>query len=127
MIRESAIAFGAAQESVGRRTPGRYPTSGYPLGTAQQTDAEGNLRVRLDFGEDAEFNIRENPHFDYGYAVTSHSSHGATADRVLVHVDTGKCRAERRSAQGERRSPLRFTAGVCLRRARALRRADLYP
>jgi hypothetical protein len=25
---------------------------------------------------------------DYGYAVTSHSSQGATADRVLVHVDT---------------------------------------
>jgi hypothetical protein len=25
---------------------------------------------------------------DYGYEVTSHSSQGATADRVLVHVDT---------------------------------------
>lgn len=25
---------------------------------------------------------------DYGYAVTSHSSQGLTADRVLVHVDT---------------------------------------
>ena len=34
------------------------------------------------------FNIREHPHIDYGYAVTSHSSQGATADRVLVHVDT---------------------------------------
>ena len=28
------------------------------------------------------------PHLDYGYAVTSHSSQGQTADRVLVHVDT---------------------------------------
>jgi len=27
-------------------------------------------------------------HLDYGYAVTSHSSQGQTADRVLVHVDT---------------------------------------
>ncbi|MGA2988181.1 MAG: ATP-binding domain-containing protein [Terriglobia bacterium] len=35
-----------------------------------------------------QFNIREHPHVDYGYAVTSHSSQGATADRVLVHVDT---------------------------------------
>jgi ATP-dependent exoDNAse (exonuclease V) alpha subunit len=35
-----------------------------------------------------QFNIREHPHIDYGYAVTSHSSQGATADRVLVHVDT---------------------------------------
>jgi ATP-dependent exoDNAse (exonuclease V) alpha subunit len=25
---------------------------------------------------------------DHGYAVTSHSSQGQTADRVLVHVDT---------------------------------------
>jgi len=35
-----------------------------------------------------EFNIRKHPHVDHGYAVTSHSSQGATADRVLVHVDT---------------------------------------
>ncbi len=27
-------------------------------------------------------------HLDFGYAVTSHSSQGQTADRVLVHVDT---------------------------------------
>jgi ATP-dependent exoDNAse (exonuclease V) alpha subunit len=33
-------------------------------------------------------NIREFPHLDYGYAVTSHGSHGQTADRVLIHVDT---------------------------------------
>ena len=58
------------------------------LGTVQQTDAEGNLQVRLDSGQDVQFNIREHPHVDYGYAVTSHSSQGATADRVLVHVDT---------------------------------------
>lgn len=31
---------------------------------------------------------RPHPHLDYGYAVTSHSSQGQTADRVLVHVDT---------------------------------------
>jgi ATP-dependent exoDNAse (exonuclease V) alpha subunit len=28
------------------------------------------------------------PHLDHGYAVTSHSSQGQTADRVLIHVDT---------------------------------------
>jgi hypothetical protein len=32
----------------------------------------------------------EHPHLDYGYAVTSHSSQGQTADRVLIHVDTEK-------------------------------------
>ena len=35
-----------------------------------------------------DLNLREHPHLDYGYAVTSHSSQGTTADRVLVHVDT---------------------------------------
>ena len=58
------------------------------LGTVQQIDASGNLQVRLDSGQDVQFNIREHPHLDHGYAVTSHSSQGATADRVLVHVDT---------------------------------------
>ena len=32
--------------------------------------------------------VQSGEHLDYGYAVTSHSSQGATADRVLVHVDT---------------------------------------
>jgi conjugative relaxase-like TrwC/TraI family protein len=58
------------------------------LGTVQQIGAEGNLQVQLDSGHEVQFNIREHPHVDYGYAVTSHSSQGATADRVLVHVDT---------------------------------------
>ena len=58
------------------------------LGTVEQIDAEGNLQICLDSGRDAHFNIHEHPHLDCGYAVTSHSSQGATADRVLVHVDT---------------------------------------
>ena len=58
------------------------------LGTFEQIDSEGNLRIRLDSGREVEFAIRDHPHLDYGYAVTSHSSQGLTADRVLVHVDT---------------------------------------
>ena len=49
---------------------------------------EDDLQGRLDSGQEVQFNTREHPHVDYGYAVTSHSSQGATADRVLVHVDT---------------------------------------
>jgi hypothetical protein len=60
------------------------------LGTLEQTDADGNLEIRLDSGRKVEFNAREHPHLDYGYAVTSHSSQGTTADRVLVHVGTGQ-------------------------------------
>ena len=31
----------------------------------------------------------EHRHFDHGYAVTSHSSQGLTAERVLINADTG--------------------------------------
>jgi conjugative relaxase-like TrwC/TraI family protein len=58
------------------------------LGTIEKIDDSGNLQLRLDSGRTIAFNIKENPHLDYGYAVTSHSSQGQTADRVLVHVDT---------------------------------------
>jgi len=58
------------------------------LGTIEKIDNGGNLQLRLDSGRSVAFNIKENPHLDHGYAVTSHSSQGQTADRVLVHVDT---------------------------------------
>jgi conjugative relaxase-like TrwC/TraI family protein len=58
------------------------------LATIEKTDAGGNMQMRLDSGRSVAFNVKENPHLDYGYAVTSHSSQGQTADRVLVHVDT---------------------------------------
>jgi ATP-dependent exoDNAse (exonuclease V) alpha subunit len=58
------------------------------LGTIEKIDDSGNLQLRLDSGHEVAFNIKDNPHLDYGYAVTSHSSQGQTADRVLVHVDT---------------------------------------
>ena len=62
--------------------------AGRDLGTIEKIDESGKLQVRLDSGRSVAFNIKENPHLDYGYAVTSHSSQGQTADRVLVHVDT---------------------------------------
>jgi ATP-dependent exoDNAse (exonuclease V) alpha subunit len=58
------------------------------LGTIEKMDASGNMQLRLDSSRAVAFNIKENPHLDHGYAVTSHSSQGQTADRVLVHVDT---------------------------------------
>jgi conjugative relaxase-like TrwC/TraI family protein len=58
------------------------------LGTIEKIDARGNLQLRMDSGHSVAFNVKEHPHLDHGYAVTSHSSQGQTADRVLVHVDT---------------------------------------
>ena len=49
---------------------------------------DGRLFVRLDNNRQIEFNPNEHRHLDHGYAVTSHSSQGLTAERVLVHADT---------------------------------------
>ena len=53
------------------------------LGTIEKIDARGNLQISLDSGRAVAFNIRQNRHLDHGYAVTSHSTQGQTADRVL--------------------------------------------
>jgi conjugative relaxase-like TrwC/TraI family protein len=58
------------------------------LGTIERIEKNGNLQLRMDSGRRVTFNLKQNPHLDYGYAVTSHSGQGQTADRVLVHVDT---------------------------------------
>jgi conjugative relaxase-like TrwC/TraI family protein len=58
------------------------------LGTIEKINDAGDVQLRMDSGRDVAFNIREHPHLDHGYAVTSHSSQGQTAERVLIHVDT---------------------------------------
>jgi ATP-dependent exoDNAse (exonuclease V) alpha subunit len=50
---------------------------------------DGSISARLDNNRQVEFNAGEHRHFDHGYAVTSHSSQGLTAERVLVNADTG--------------------------------------
>lgn len=60
------------------------------LGTIERFESNGELAIRLDSGREIAFNIRENPHLEHGYAVTSHSSQGQTADRVLIHIDTDR-------------------------------------
>ncbi len=46
------------------------------------------MSVRLDDNRPIEINPAEHRHFDHGYAVTSHSAQGLTAERVLIHADT---------------------------------------
>jgi hypothetical protein len=58
------------------------------LGTVQQIDKDGQLSVKMDNGKFVSFDANQMRHFDHGYAVTSHSSQGLTADRVLVNIDT---------------------------------------
>ena len=58
------------------------------LGTVQRIDKNGQLSVKMDNGKSVSFDANQMRHFDHGYAVTSHSSQGLTADRVLVNIDT---------------------------------------
>ena len=58
------------------------------LGTIESIDEDGRLRLKMDGGRTVELDPRKHPHLDHGYAMTSHSSQGQTADRVLIHVDT---------------------------------------
>jgi ATP-dependent exoDNAse (exonuclease V) alpha subunit len=58
------------------------------LGTVEGIAKDGMMRLRLDKERSVDFNPQRHPHLDHGYAVTSYSSQGQTADRVLVNVDT---------------------------------------
>jgi conjugative relaxase-like TrwC/TraI family protein len=58
------------------------------LGRVEAIGSDGRLSLKMDGGRDVQLDPREHPHLDHGYAVTSHSSQGQTAERVLIHVDT---------------------------------------
>jgi conjugative relaxase-like TrwC/TraI family protein len=58
------------------------------LGTVESIAPDGVMRLKLDSGRSMDCEPQRHPHLDHGYAVTSHSSQGQTAERVLIHVDT---------------------------------------
>jgi ATP-dependent exoDNAse (exonuclease V) alpha subunit len=58
------------------------------LGTVEAIGHDGRLSLKLDGGREVELDPRRHLHLDHGYAVTSHSSQGQTAERVLINVDT---------------------------------------
>jgi flagellar biosynthesis GTPase FlhF len=59
------------------------------IGTIERIDSN-QISVRMDSTKErtVSFDPAQMRHFDHGYAVTSHSSQGLTADRVLVNMDT---------------------------------------
>jgi conjugative relaxase-like TrwC/TraI family protein len=59
------------------------------LAAVESISPDGRISARLDNDRHVEFDATEHRHFDHGYAVTSHSSQGLTAERVLVNADTG--------------------------------------
>jgi conjugative relaxase-like TrwC/TraI family protein len=94
LYREADRAF-AKGDRVQFTAPYReHQVANRELGTIEQLDADGHLRLRMDAARIVAFALDAHPHLDYGYAVTSHSSQGQTADRVLVHVDTEQIGAQ---------------------------------
>ena len=58
------------------------------LGTIADIDGSGRLNLKLDSGRSLQIDANKHPPLDYGYAMTSHSTQGQTANRVLIHLDT---------------------------------------
>lgn len=87
LYRETDRAF-ASGDRVQITAPDRArDVANRELGTIERIDANGRMEVRWDSGRSS-FHPAERQHLDYGYAVTSHSSQGQTAGRVVVHVET---------------------------------------
>ena len=59
------------------------------LAAVESISPDGRISARLDNNRQIEFDATEHRHIDHGYAVTSHSAQGLTAERVLVNADTG--------------------------------------
>ncbi len=79
----------AVGDRLGFTAPNRVlGIANHDLGTVEKIGSYGTLTVRMDNGKSVSFDAQEVRHFDHGYAVTSHSSQGLTADRVLVNVDS---------------------------------------
>ena len=88
VYREQERAF-----SVGDRVQLTAPSRDLKLANREQATVEGigqdgRMSLKMDGGREVEIDSLKYPHLDHGYAVTSHSSQGQTADRVLIHVDT---------------------------------------
>lgn len=58
------------------------------LAVIESISPDCRVSVRLDNNRNIEFSPTDHRHFEHGYAVTSHSAQGLTADRVLVHADS---------------------------------------
>lgn len=61
-------------------------------GTVRIIDSADGIQVRLASGRQVVLDRSTARHVDYGYAVTSYSSQGLTARRVLIHADTSQSR-----------------------------------
>jgi conjugative relaxase-like TrwC/TraI family protein len=63
------------------------------LGKVERVDPSGDMKLRMDSGRTVTIAADKPAHLDHGYAVTSHSAQGATADKVIVHAESSQSAA----------------------------------
>jgi conjugative relaxase-like TrwC/TraI family protein len=59
------------------------------LAVIESIGTDGHIVARLDNNRQIDFSATDQRHFDHGYAVTSYSAQGLTAERVLIHAEAG--------------------------------------
>jgi ATP-dependent exoDNAse (exonuclease V) alpha subunit len=88
VYREVALAFAAGDRQF--TAPDKsLGVANRDLAVIEGISSDGLVAARLDSNRHILFNASDHRHFDHGYAVTSHSAQGLTAERVLVNADTG--------------------------------------
>ncbi|MFZ0393050.1 MAG: hypothetical protein WCF17_18035 [Terracidiphilus sp.] len=78
-------------DTVNSVPPGFHPFGVCPfyLSDAWPPWPLGQITARLGKNRQVEFDRTERRHFSHRYGVTCHSAQGITAERVLIHADTG--------------------------------------
>lgn len=88
VYREELRAFSAGDRIQFTSPANELKVANRELGTIESIGSDGRLSLKMDNGRSVELDPNRQLHLDYGYAVTSHSSQGQTADRVMIQVDT---------------------------------------
>jgi conjugative relaxase-like TrwC/TraI family protein len=88
VFREEVRRFSKGDRTQFTAPANDFKVANRELGTIKTIDGAGRLNLKLDNGRAVELDSKRRLHLDYGYAVTSYSSQGQTADRVLINIDT---------------------------------------
>jgi hypothetical protein len=86
--RELTLALAAGDGIQFTNSDPQLAVSNRELATISTIQRDGQITASMDDGRMLTFDPGLYRHFDHGYAVTSHSSQGLTAERVLVNADT---------------------------------------
>jgi ATP-dependent exoDNAse (exonuclease V) alpha subunit len=89
VYREVAQAFAAGDRIQFTAPDKSLGVANRDLAVIESIASDGLVAACIDTHRHIQFNASEHRHFDHGYAVTSHSAQGLTAERVLVNADTG--------------------------------------